>query len=1418
MSALRLILATLGVLFWAVIGVGLFAGAMGWDVSRSPYVAAFFEEAAVFPNWLRAVWGASIAAGVIGSLAMLGRSVFAGHALCIAFVLAVAGVGSDFVGRGYDASQQELFVWGAILGLAVLFAAIGYLNSGRGRTRNSVSSTRERSSTTAEAGAAAPHVFISYSSKHRALTERLAAYLKTKGLTVWWDQQALEARGPFDGQIRAGLQAADVVIVIWTTDAIVSDWVNFEADYAFKNNKLINVEPKGVNRERLPERFRDHHRHVQSDARPIDFEKIFSEYLAVRDGRRLPKEVPERDQYERDYDELLLDTKRLMPLADLSVSPSTVLQAKYAFVPYDDVHGFKAGIVDWAEGRGEETRTRASAGYLIHGAGGTGKTRLLIEVAAELRERGWSAGFLNPHAPADSADKRKRRAAALRQLIEVGADKGLMVILDYAEDRRADVISIAQQMAEAGHRDAARPRVLVLLTREIGEWWDNLKSEEPLLESLFSAGRLGSTQELSLRCVRPPEARLALFKRAIEAFSATLAGAFELNTDPPREKQLARLTGNEQFDRPLAILMAALLHVCADADADNDATIAVLLDQVLRLERNHWIKVLREIDNAGRQQLASGTVQVTMVGGTPEREATASLLAGDPAYAVPVSRREHADGAVAKTIARLSRFYGNGRGGLIALEPDLVGEHAVVSEAARDFGHTRQLVDACLALATTEYRQVLTVLNRASMVEHGSKSELAEALLDHLVREGAVELAPTLIAVALAEPEGKLPEAMIAAAGDLDERALSALGGALPDQTIRLLDVALTIAQRLVELRKESLVTAERSGSPTKEIDAVRSDAAHALNGLSVSFANLGRHEEALDTAEEAVALCRVLDAKDSVKFRRVLVTCLNSLAAALNALHRPTEALRILQEVIQLNRTMVGNGVSEFVPSLAMSLANFGTFLSQIGHHVDALAISQEAVDLYRKLAHEKPEEFAFELGGSLINLSASLADVEKHDEALLLAKEAVALYGEKARDKPDEFVPSLAKATGSLGMRHLAVGDTSAALRVSLEASAIYRDLAAARPREFLPGLAHSLKECGVMFLSSGRKEESLSALEESCVFYADLARQRPDDFLPELALGLGARSDTLSALGKFAEAAESAREGLAAVATVLPKYPEALSKRAGMLGGVYMEACKRAGIGADGGLLQHVAHLIGAELPPQLVLTPDSKLVFAVKSDEPPAIDWSLATLAAQHFDEGRLVEAEALYRDLLETCRREFGQHPHTATIASNLAQLLETAGRRDEAVCLARESLAIFKACFDQFDPNVASQEANLASILADGDEPDEAKTLYLSAIRSLEADDSTDNQTRLAVALGGFARLLRSKGNLVEAENVSRRHLDILIDSSKRNRRPDPYLSRAFQSYGGLLSEMGRSREEIVALLNELGSPVGMAVQTNGST
>jgi len=88
-------------------------------------------------------------------------------------------------------------------------------------------------------------VFISYSSKHRGLTEKLAALLAKEGYSVWWDHD-LESWGSYEAQIRAALESARIVVVIWNEAAATSDWVYSEARKADTAGKLVNALPPGL--------------------------------------------------------------------------------------------------------------------------------------------------------------------------------------------------------------------------------------------------------------------------------------------------------------------------------------------------------------------------------------------------------------------------------------------------------------------------------------------------------------------------------------------------------------------------------------------------------------------------------------------------------------------------------------------------------------------------------------------------------------------------------------------------------------------------------------------------------------------------------------------------------------------------------------------------------------------------------------------------------------------------------------------------------------------------------------------------------------------------------------------------------------------------------------------------------------------
>ena len=139
-----------------------------------------------------------------------------------------------------------------------------------------------------------------------------------------------------------------------------------------------------------------------------------------------------------------------------------MLQAKYAAVPYADVTGLAAELLEWCTHELTPTTAR-----LVHGPGGLGKTRLLIEVAERLRDRDWFSGFLDRSEdlsadPNKVADALRLRGQALEQLVDDGDDAGLLLVLDYAEARQDELVRLARRLTERPE-SAMRPSVLYCL-------------------------------------------------------------------------------------------------------------------------------------------------------------------------------------------------------------------------------------------------------------------------------------------------------------------------------------------------------------------------------------------------------------------------------------------------------------------------------------------------------------------------------------------------------------------------------------------------------------------------------------------------------------------------------------------------------------------------------------------------------------------------------------------------------------------------------------------------------------------------------------------------------------------------------------------------------------------------------------------
>jgi hypothetical protein len=125
---------------------------------------------------------------------------------------------------------------------------------------------------------------------------------------VWWDH-GLESRASYSEQIKAALEGARVVVVIWTAGAMVSGYVYAEAVTAQAQGKLVNVRPADMSFRDIPEPFNVHH---IDDLENHD--RILSTIAKVMAGTPVATRVPLHEIYFRQHGRRLIDPSRASSL------------------------------------------------------------------------------------------------------------------------------------------------------------------------------------------------------------------------------------------------------------------------------------------------------------------------------------------------------------------------------------------------------------------------------------------------------------------------------------------------------------------------------------------------------------------------------------------------------------------------------------------------------------------------------------------------------------------------------------------------------------------------------------------------------------------------------------------------------------------------------------------------------------------------------------------------------------------------------------------------------------------------------------------------------------------------------------------------------------------------------------------------
>lgn len=565
-------------------------------------------------------------------------------------------------------------------------------------------------------------VLISYSSADRERAKELQQQIEAYDVTVWLDQQRLTGGKPFHREIAQAIKEAQAVVVIWSPTAVESDWVYAEAQRGKRQKKIVSVriEPEGGGLE-LPLPFDALHtiriERIDDILRSIN-ERVAGGELPVAENRR--QSDINRDILDSKFDDWI---ERYA-----STSPSAMLNARHALVDFDDVHGLRTQMIEWATSTPQWADGRTALARLIHGPGGLGKTRLMMEVCRNLFDLGWVAGFIPREVFTDV-----RRREALSRLIEHRRDaNGLMLVIDYAEGLPRDALIALAEEISASTAKTDQPCRLVLLARAAGQWWSDLYNSNDKIRDL--AARAGGPDSLAVPATIELGARIAMFDAAEKCFREKIdAYRTGQGMDPLARHEAALddieslLCDDQQkgFDRPLAIHMMALLHAMGATATAAHEGIPGLLGAILGYERAHWRKIteIKERTNA-ETALHRALAQVTAVMRIEESEAADALVSADPLY------KDMADTDALSTRRHVDTLLPAPGIGLIGLEPDLIGEHHV-AEKADD-----RLVEACLSWASEDRdarRRILTVLNRATRAEHGAMGDKARATLNSAI-------------------------------------------------------------------------------------------------------------------------------------------------------------------------------------------------------------------------------------------------------------------------------------------------------------------------------------------------------------------------------------------------------------------------------------------------------------------------------------------------------------------------------------------------------------------------------------------------------------------------------------------------------------------------------------------------------------
>jgi CHAT domain-containing protein/tetratricopeptide (TPR) repeat protein len=191
--------------------------------------------------------------------------------------------------------------------------------------------------------------------------------------------------------------------------------------------------------------------------------------------------------------------------------------------------------------------------------------------------------------------------------------------------------------------------------------------------------------------------------------------------------------------------------------------------------------------------------------------------------------------------------------------------------------------------------------------------------------------------------------------------------------------------------------------------------------------------------------------------------------------------------------------------------------------------------------------------------------------------------------------------------------------------------------------------------------------------------------------------------------------------------------------------------------------------------------------------PQLAGSVNNLANVLWAQGKYVDAETLYREVVAMRRRLYPSQDHLdlAVSLNNLATVLDAQGKYADAETLYREALAMKRHLYAQHDhPDLAGSLTNLATVLREHGKYAEAEMLQREALAMRRRLYPKQDHPYLADSLTGLANVLRDQGKYADADTVHREALAMRRRLYGNEDHPD--LASSQNNLAAVLNDQGK--------------------------